>query len=471
MKSLQAPAPLYFERSETMKRREFIKQTIQQTAVISTTALSAKRILGANDRVIIGLIGCGGRGMGVARLMREVPGAEYGAVCDVYAPNANAAKEWAGPSSRAYKDFRKLLEQKEIDAVHIATPDHWHAIPTILACQAGKDVYVEKPLAHNIKEGRAMVKAARQYNRIVQAGVQHRSAQHYREVQRIVQSGELGEVRFVRVWNYSNMTPNGIGAADDSPVPEGLDWGLYLGPAPMRPFNKSRFLRTYRWFWDYAGGSITDFGTHRFDTVHQVMGVDAPKTVTASGGRFSLKGAGEMPDVLQVTYEYQGFILSYEACNINAHGMGGRTPGMSYYHMRDKDDRPHGEAYYGTNGTLIADRIGFEIYPERKPVARRDGSQDLNAPIAGYRMEAKGVSSKDATDLHVKNFIECVRSRQTPNADVEIGHRSTIVPHLGNIAYKTGRKLNWDAAKEDFVGEPEASKLLGRQARKPWDLI
>jgi predicted dehydrogenase len=468
---MKSPAPIYFERSETMKRREFIKQTIQQTAVISTTAISAKRILGANDRVVIGLIGCGGRGMGVARLMREVPGAEYGAVCDVYEPNANAAKEWAGSSSRVYKDFRKLLEQKEIDAVHIATPDHWHAIPTILACQAGKDVYVEKPLAHNIKEGRAMVKAARQYNRIVQTGVQHRSAQHYREVQRIVQSGELGEVRFVRVWNFSNMTPNGIGAADDSPVPEGLDWDLYLGPAPMRPFNKRRFLRTYRWFWDYAGGSITDFGTHRFDTVHQVMGVDAPKTVTASGGRFSLKGAGEMPDVLQVTYEYQGFILSYEACNINAHGMGGRTPGMSYYQMRDKDDRPHGEAYYGTNGTLIADRIGFEIYPERKPVARRDGSQDLNAPVTGYRMEAKRVSSKDATGLHVKNFIECVRSRQTPNADIEIGHRSTIVPHLGNIAYKTGRKLHWDAAKEDFAGEPEASKLLGRQARKPWDLI
>jgi hypothetical protein len=139
--------------------------------------------------------------------------------------------------------------------------------------------------------------------------------------------------------------------------------------------------------------------------------------------------------------------------------------------MRDKDDRPHGEAYYGTNGTLIADRIGFEIYPERKPVARRDGSQNLNAPTEGYRMEAKRVSAKDATDLHVKNFIECVRSRKTPNADVEIGHRSTTVPHIGNIAYKTKRKLVWDAAKEDFVNDAAASKLLGRKARKPWDLI
>jgi predicted dehydrogenase len=454
-----------------MKRREFIKQTIQQTAIISSTAISAKRILGANDRVIIGLIGCGGRGRDVAKLMREVPGAEYGAVCDVYQPNADAAKEWAGPSARAFKDFRRLLELKEIDAVHIATPDHWHAITTILACQAGKDVYVEKPLAHNIKEGRAMVAAARQYKRIVQAGTQHRSAPHYREVQRIIQSGELGEVHFVRVWNYSNMTPYGIGKVPDSQVPEGLDWDLYLGPAPMRPFNKSRFLRSFRWFWDYAGGSITDFGTHRFDTVHQVMGVDAPKAVSASGGRFAMKDAGEMPDLLQVTYEYPGFILSYEACNINAHGIGGRTPGMAYYQMRDKDDRPHGEAYYGTNGTLIADRIGFEIYPDPKPIARRDGSQNLNAPTEGYRMEAKRVSAKDATDLHVKNFIECVRSRQTPNGDVEIGHRSTIVPHLGNIAFKTGSKLHWDAVKEEITGNAEASKLLGRQARKPWDLI
>ena len=226
------------------------------------------------------------------------------------------------PSARVFGDFRKLLEQKDIDAVHIATPDHWHAIPTVLACEAGKDVYVEKPLAHNVSEGRAMVAAARKYKRIVQAGTQHRSAPHYREVERIIQSGELGEVRFVRVWNYSNLTPNGIGRTPDSPAPEGLDWDFYLGPAPKVPFNRARFLGTFRWFWDYAGGTITDFGTHRFDTVHQVMDVEAPKTVSATGGRFSLKDNGEMPDVLQATYEYDGFVLSYEACNINAHGTG-----------------------------------------------------------------------------------------------------------------------------------------------------
>jgi predicted dehydrogenase len=449
-----------------MKRREFIKQT---TAAVSATAISAKRILGANDRVVVGLIGCGGRGMDVAQWMRKVPGAEYGAACDVYAPNAESARQTLNPSAQVFGDFRKLLELKGVDAVHIATPDHWHAAITVLACAAGKDVYVEKPLAHNIKEGRAMVTAARKYNRVVQTGTQQRSAPHYREVQRIIQSGELGEVRFVRVWNYSNLTPDGIGRVPDSPAPEGLDWDFYLGPAPKVPFNKSRFLRTFRWFWDYAGGTLTDFGTHRFDTVQQIMGVDAPKTVNASGGRFTLKDGGEMPDVLQVTYEYPGFILSYEACNLNAHGTGGRTPGLSYYGMRDKEDRPNGEAYYGTKGALFCDRISFEIYPE--PLRPAVTARERSKPIESYRMEPKRAQSKDATDLHTANFIECVRSRKSPAADVEIGHRSTIVPHLGNISYKTGRKLAWDAEKETIVNDAEASKLLERKPRKPWDLI
>jgi hypothetical protein len=229
-----------------MKRREFIQQAIQQTAVISTTAVSYSRVVGANERVNIGLVGCGGRGRQVAALMRQVPGAEYGAVCDVYEPNAREAQAWAGTMASKFGDFRKLLEQKSVDAVHIATPDHWHAAITVLACQAGKDVYVEKPLAHNVREGRVMVEAARRSGRIVQTGTQHRSSPHYREVQRIIQSGELGEVRFVRVWNYSNITPNGIGKPLDEPVPEGLDWDFYLGPAPKVPFNRARFLSTFR---------------------------------------------------------------------------------------------------------------------------------------------------------------------------------------------------------------------------------
>ncbi len=447
------------------------------TAMDSTSAFSvsqrfsAGKIVGANDRVNVGLIGCGGRGRLVAKLMREVPKVEIAAVCDVYDPQAAAAQERAGPGCRSCGDFRKLLEQKEVDAVVIATPDHWHAIPAVLACQAGKDVYVEKPLAHTIKEGRAMVEAARRSNRIVQAGTQHRSAPHFREVARIIQSGELGPVHFVRVWNYLNMSPDGIGRAPDSSPPDGLDWDFYLGPAPYVPFNKNRFLVTYRWFWDYAGGMATDYGTHRFDSVLQVMGADAPASVTASGGRYALEDGAETPDVLQITYEFPRYVLSYEASMLNGHGCGGRTPGRNYYLTRGKDDRPHGMAFYGTNGALFADRVGFEIYPEPQGESG-PGAANLSAgPSGGYRMERKEAQGEDATSLHVRNFIECVRSRQTPVADVEIGHRAATVAHLGNIAYRAGRKVRWDAAREEIMGDSEASALLARKARKPWDLI
>ncbi|PYM11411.1 MAG: hypothetical protein DME18_14050 [Verrucomicrobia bacterium] len=458
-------------RSTGMKRRQFIKRVAQTTAALSaTSAVSAQRVLGANERVRVGLIGCGGRGMFDAKLMREAPNVEFAAVCDLYPPHLARAKEWAGPAAKQFKNFRRLLEQKDIDAVLIATPDHWHAIPTVHACRAGKDVYVEKPLGHNIKEGRAMVEAARRHNRVVQMGAQQRSAPHYAEVARIIQSGELGQVHFARIWNYVNMYPDGIGRATDSDPPEGVDWDMYLGPAPYVPFNKNRFIGTYRWFWDYGGGLVTDFGIHRFDSMRQIMKLDAPVSVTASGGRYGLSDGAETPDMVQVTYEYPGFILSYEASMLNAHGAGGRTPGKKYYQARGNEDRPHGEAYYGTNGTLIVDRLGFEIYPELSN-ASGPGAAGREQRSDGLRMQRKEVSAEDATALHVKNFIECVRSRKKPVADVEIGHHSTIVAHLGNIAYRSGNKIRWDAPKEQIVDDAEASKLLARQARKPWDLI
>lgn len=447
-----------------MKRREFL------AAVVSAGAVPAGRVLSANDRVRVGLVGCGGRALLLGKLMRQVPNVEIAAVSDVFEPHAAAAKSWAGPQCASFRDFRELLDRKDVDAVVVATPDHWHATAAVLACRAGKDVYVEKPLGHNVKEGRAVVEAARRYQRIVQGGTQHRSAPHFREVARIIQSGELGPVRFVRVWNYVNTFPEGIGRAPDSDPPPGLDWDFYLGPAPFLPFNKNRFLVNYRWFWDYAGGMVTDFGTHRFDTVHQVMGVTAPLSMTASGGRYALRDGAETPDVFQATYEYPGFVLSYEASMINSHGLGGRSPGMKYYLARGETDRPHGMAFYGTNGTLFADRIGFEIYPEvNGPTG--PGAFGARERPEGYRMERKEAASRDTTDVHVKNFVECVRSRARPAADAEIGHQAATAAHLGNIAFRTRRKICWDAAKEEIIDDPEASRLLGRAARKPWDLI
>jgi predicted dehydrogenase len=399
-----------------------------------------------------------------------LPNVEFTAVSDLYPPQLSAAQQLAGPRCRAFTDFRKLLEQKDLDAVLIATPDHWHSIPTILACQAGKDVYVEKPLAHSIKEGRAMLDAALQSRRVVQIGTQHRSAPHFRQVEHIIQSGQLGSVHSVRVWNYLNLSPHGLGRTPDSNPPPGLDWNFYLGPAPAVPFNKNRFLETYRWFWDYAGGMTTDYGTHRFDTVHQVMHADHPLAVMGWGRRYELNDGADVPDALQITYEYPGFILSYEASMLNGHGVGAHGVGRKYYGARGADDRPHGMAFYGANGTLFADRIGFELYPEPKG-SSIPGLESKSNTAGGWRAERAEATGEDATGLHLKNFIDCVRSREKPVADIETGHRSTIAPHLGNISIRTGHKLRWDASKEEIVDDPEASALLFRQPRKPWDEI
>ncbi len=440
-----------------MHRRNFI-----QASGLGITALSASRVLGANDRLNIGLIGCGGRGRYVARLMRDSsPNVAYTAVADVYKTNGETARNWAGPDAQCFQDFRKVLELKNIDAVHIATPDHWHAIATVLACQAGKDVYVEKPTSLTVREGRAMVDAARKYDRIVQVGTQHRSAPHFMKIAEMIQRGDIGPVKFVRVWNYANQWPNGIGHKPNQDPPPALDWDMYLGPSPSVPFNPQRFLGTFRYFWDYSGGYITDFGNHRLDTMQEIMGVSAPHTISAAGGRFVLRDDRETPDFLTATYEYDGFIATYEGCNLNGFGMGGRTPGQRYYNARGEWDQPNGIAFYGTEATIYAERIGWEIFPELETPARK-----LNPAI-----KRMWENVEEPTKAHTINFVESVRAHKKPNADIEIGHRGTSGALLGNIAMKTGKKLHWDAQKEDFIGAPDASAMLTRTLRKPWDLI
>jgi predicted dehydrogenase len=393
--------------------------------------------------------------------MREAPNVAFTAVADVYQSNAERAREWAGTDAKQFQDFRRLLELKDLDAVLVATPDHWHATACVLACAAGKDVYVEKPTSLTVREGRAMVTAARRHNRIVQVGTQHRSAPHFRKIAEMIQGGEIGKVNFVRVWNSVNLTPDGIGRKPVQDPPAGLNWDMYLGPSPKVAFNPNRFLGTFRYFTDYSGGYITDFGNHRLDTVQQIMGVTAPRTVSASGGRFVLQDDGNVPDFLSVTYEYDGFIVTYEGSNLNGHGMGGRTPGHRYYNSRGEWDQPNGIAFYGTEATIFAERIGWELFPEPETPRRKP-----QRPL-----KRQWENNEEPTKAHAANFVECVRSRKPPNADIEIGHRSTSMCLLGNIAYKTGKKLHWDAQKEDFAGAPDASALLTRTLRKPWDLI
>jgi predicted dehydrogenase len=455
-----------------MRRRNFV-----QSSGLGITALSAKRVWGANDRLNIGLIGCGGRGRGVARSMREAPNVAYTAVADVYQANGELAREWAGPDAKYFQDFRKLLELKDIDAVHIATPDHWHAIASVLACQAGKDVYVEKPTSLTIREGRVMVNAARKHNRIVQVGTQHRSAPHFMKIAEMIQRGDIGQVKFVRIWNYANHTLMSMSRNPGQQPPGGLDWEMYLGPSPKVPFDQNRFLGTFRYFWDYSGGYITDFGNHRLDTMQQIMGVTAPHTVSASGGLYVMKDGRETPDLLTVTYEYDGFIASYEGSNLNGHGMGGRTPGHRYYNARGESDQPNGMIFYGTEATIVAERIGWEIFPEPDtPLFAGRRARAENAPPPPPRKRAPSVKRmwenvEEPTKAHCANFVECVRSRKTPNADIEIGHRGTSIALLGNIAMKTGKKLHWDATREDFSAAPDASAMLTRTLRNPWDLI
>ncbi len=470
-----------------MQRRDFLNRVGAGT--VAWTAMSQQAVHGANDRLRVGLIGCGGRGTLDARLMRGTPvdiqavapdnyhdgnldarikeprNVEIAGLCDVYGSRVDRAKQWA-PQAKTYADFRAMLADKEIDAVIIATPDPWHAPMMMLACEAGKDVYLEKPVMYRLAEAKYMVETVRRTKRIVQIGTQHRSAEHIGEAARMIASGKIGEVRYVRVWNYMS-TFWGNPAVPDSDPPSDLNWDAWLGPAPKVPFNRNRL--NYRSFMDYTNGIISDYGNHRFDSVHQIMGVDTPRNVVSSALRFNQKLAGDIPDMQTATYEYPTFILGYECCNYNGHGLGGRTAGMSYYGMRGPEDRPHGMAFYGTEAALFVDRIGMELYPE--PIPPEPGQRFARGAQWKPRMEKIRMNEDEPTPLHTKNFVDCVRARRQPAANIEVGVRATAIACMGNVAYWTGRKLAWDDRSFGFPGVPEAEKYLSREYRKPWDLV
>ncbi len=423
-------------------RRDFVKAA-GATALLSAGPF-ASRVLGANERPVGALIACGGMGRANLRDFLKTKMVDIAAVCDVYEPNLDLALEMTDGRAQTYKDFRQVLDRKDVDFVIIAPPDHWHALPTIMACNAGKDVYVEKPLSLTIAEGRKMVEAARHGKRVVQVGTQQRSGKHFQTAVELVQSGTLGKVSFVRCWNYLNQYPAGLGNPPDTAPIRGLDWDLWLGPAPKAPYNRNRFLGTFRWFWDYSGGMLTDWGTHLIDVVHWAMKVDYPTTAYAAGGKLHIEDNRETPDTLEVVYEYPGFVLNYSYRVLNGRGLDGKNYGISFH---------------GTRGTLFLDRDGWELFPER--------ATDEQQPPAEKSQRSDGSAQHYP---HVVNFIECLKSRALPNSDVEIGHRSTSACHLGNIAYKLKRKVAWDGKAERFVADPEADKLLSREYRKPWSL-
>jgi predicted dehydrogenase len=456
-----------------MNRRDLFK-----TAALSTGALAqqarATPAPAANDRIGIGVIGCGGMGrMDLADFQKQ-PEAEIVAVCDVYQPNLQEAHQLTDGKARTYSDFRKLLDDRAVDAVVVATPDHWHPLIAVAACQAGKDVYVEKPVSNVVREGRLMVDAARRNRRIVQVGLQQRSGSHFQRAAQIVRSGDLGEIHYVQTWIHETSSPEGLGIPPDTDPPAGLDYDFWLGPAPKVPFNPARFLGNWRSFFAYGGGRITDWGVHLVDIVHMAMGVDTPRAVTASGGKLYVQDRRDTPDTQEVTWEYPGFLLHYTCLLHNSYG-----------HNGDAGHKPFGSygiQFHGTRGTLFVDRAGYQVTPQMKGhtepggISFRAAFDDLTGVSMYYELE--GVAGRGTTSVqhvpHVRNFLKCVTSREMPVADIEIGHRTTTACHLGNIALRLERKLHWDGQAERFIGNDtateEANRMLVRPYRAPWKL-
>jgi predicted dehydrogenase len=430
-------------------RRKFLKSTALATAGIGLAPAISTVLAGCapSDRINIGLIGCNGMGFADLSAFLNNKETECIALCDidddVLNKRAAGVEKMRGKKpTNLYKDWRKLIENKDIDLVIVGTPDHWHCMQMVAACEAGKDVYCEKPIGRTIEECNIMVKAAQKNKRVVQVGQWQRSDPHWQEAVDFIQSGKLGKIRLVRVFSYQGWCPS-IPVLPDEPVPAGVDYDMWLGPAPNRPFNRNRFHFTFRWFWDYAGGLMTDWGVHLLDYALYGMNVTAPKSIMAMGGKYGYPAdACETPDSLQTIYEFDGFnVLWDHAIGIDDGAYG----------------RNHGLGFVGENGTLVVNRDGWEVIPE--------------AVNGKARMEA--VSLKKGTgkglENHVRNHLDCIAKRD-PNthASIEIGAHIAKFSALGNIAYRTGKKLVWDGTK--FTNDADANNFLVPSYRDPWKL-
>jgi predicted dehydrogenase len=431
-------------------RREFLGRSAAVAAAATWTggklhAAAAPARPGPNETINLGLIGCGMRGPQLIEDFKANADCRFVALCDLNEKRMAKAKarldEIGHTGATTYHDYRALLDNPDIDAVVIATNGHWKTLPTIGACQAGKDVYVEKPLATSIAEGRAAVKAARKYDRIVQIGTQQHSWEHYRKAAEIVQSGRLGEISEVAVWDYENQSP-GFGSPADSSPPAELDWEFWLGPSPLVPYNENRYINHY-WFFDYGGGWQLDWAVHHFDIVNWYMGAVAPKSATAMGGRLCFDDNCEWPDTFSGVLEYgpcaaaqRGFLLQYTF-------RGGCR----------REQRSHGKIFHGTKASLEIDRSGYTITEER-----------------GGRAGVRGESFRGKSPYHAADFLRNVRQHTRPEADVEVGHYASNPGHLMNIAWKVGRQIIWDGEREQVVGDEEANALVTKEYRAPWKL-
>ncbi|MFN8430590.1 MAG: Gfo/Idh/MocA family oxidoreductase [Spirosomataceae bacterium] len=439
-------------------RREFVKNATMTglgLGLLSDTfANNPFKIFSPSDQLKVGLIGC--KGMGYSNLQRhlKIPGVECIALCDidqsVLNERAGQVEKLQGKKPALYGDYRKLLENKDIDYVIVGTPDHWHCLNMVGALEAGKHVYVEKPVANTIQEATIMKNAAKKYGKIVQVGQWQRSGPHYEDAIKVVKSGELGKIRLVKVWAYQGwMKP--VPVLPDTPVPEGVDYDMWLGPATKRPFNANRFHFNFRWYWDYAGGLMTDWGVHEIDIALYAMGAKAPISVVASGGKFAYPDdASETPDTLQTVYQYDGFNMLWEHATGIDGGNYGRTEGI---------------AFIGNNGTLVVNRGGWEVIPEKY----RENNE------VKTRIEARKFDKKPEDDyllFHCQNFVNAIRNNapDTLKCGIETGSIAAINAQMGNISYKLGRKVFWDEKNGNFINDKDANKLINANYKNGWKL-
>ncbi|MCP4642191.1 MAG: Gfo/Idh/MocA family oxidoreductase, partial [bacterium] len=433
--------------SSEVTRRRFVKSGAAVAGV--ATSLASSRAVGANDRIRLGFIGVANRGGQLINATLPHKDAEIVAVSDVYSPKMDEWAEKLPGDVAKYGDFRKIIERDDIDGVVIGTPDHWHAIQCIMACDAGKDVYVEKPLSITIKEGRRMVEAARRNDRIVQVGTHRRSSELLYRLADLIRADTFGKITVARAYRISNMWPDGIGKEPESDPPPELNWDMWLGPRPYRPFQANIAPYKFRW-WQQYSSQTGNWGVHYFDLFRWVLDEKAPCSVVALGGKFAIDDDRTIPDTMEAVFEFPSGRLvtfgQYEASNTHIFAKGGE------FELR------------GSKGCVFGSGSGFTVVPER-------GGQFQSSDPRMEPMEEKAKGNNhNLTTQHMRNFLDCMKSREKPNADVEEGHRSTVMSHLANIALTTRTRIDWDPDKEEITNNKAANKLLHYEYRKPWKL-
>ena len=445
----------------TASRRSFL----HATGASALAAASYDRVAGANERVGVGLIGYGLIGKTHLATFRKLD-ADIVAVSDCHRGRRAEAVEAAGGKAAAHADFRKVLDDRDVAGVVVATPDHWHALVTMLACAAGKDVYVEKPLTLFAREGEWMQDVVARTKRVVQVGTQQRSGAHYARARDLIRGGHIGTVTSVRMVAVRNVSP-GFGSPPDGPPPADLDYDAWLGPAPLRKYNPNRGLYHFRWFWDYSGGQMTNLGAHHLDIVDWILGLESLASVAAVGGRYALTDNGETPDTQDVLFDCG----RYSAAFVMREAALGERPAF-------------GLTFHGNRGSLGIDRRGFRVNPDPvlPPVSQIPGAKDGH-PAGGPRAEPLTGREKPRTESaedttgdsvaqyreHARNFLDCVASRRAPVSDLASAHRTAVACHLGNLSLRLGRSLRWDGKKQTVPGDAEADARLVRPYRAPWD--